>query len=81
MADASEVELCKLIEGYLETNLSGGTLHIVLEDGNCEDDHVWACIVDVVEERDVDALVIAGRLILLPVERRYELYEASWRVQ
>jgi hypothetical protein len=72
--------LCEKIHQYYETNTGGGALHIVLDDGNCEDEHIWWCVENSIpEDQDVDALEIAVMLLRLSVDERYRLYEPGWQ--
>jgi hypothetical protein len=74
----AEAELCKLIASFYESNPSGGPLHICTDDGNLEDGHIWYCVGDIQQARDVEALFIAYALLLTPLDARYRLYEDRW---
>jgi hypothetical protein len=53
-----------LVKGFYEigSNGAGGSLHIVLDDGNIEDRHVDFCIETAIKEGDALAIVL-GRII------------------
>lgn len=68
------------IARYYEEHPTGGTLHIVLDDGNCEDDNVQWCIDNPIrEQNDREALSIARRLLRIPEEGRRAMFERNWR--
>lgn len=57
-------------EFYNSGNITGGVLHIVLDDGNIEDHHIIWCRDRAVEREDWDAVEIANRLLKLTYEQR-----------
>lgn len=65
----------KLIKPYYVNNPSGGSLHIVLDDGNTEDSNLDFCILYALEEGDYSAVVIGGFLLAMTEDEREELYE------
>lgn len=78
-AAALEAALCALIQGYYAEHPSGGSLHIVLDDGNCEDDSIWWCVKhSITEDQDADALLLAACLLSFTTDRRFEIYEATF---
>jgi len=67
----------------------GGPLHIVLDDGNIDDESIYFCTrtmrehFSVVHGLNGSAIVevcseIAEILLLMPMEQRQELYESRW---
>ena len=67
----------------------GGPLHIVLDDGNIDDEGIYFCTrtmrehFSVVQGLNGDAIIevcseIADILLSMPMERRRELYESRW---
>lgn len=52
-----------IYEEYVEQNITGGSLHIVLDDGNNEDDHIEFCFNYAKEHGDVAGMYIASKLI------------------
>lgn len=63
---------------YYENNPTWGNLHIVMEDGNLEDNHIQWCIDYALDEGDGDAAVIGKYLLGLSREDRVKLYDYSW---
>jgi hypothetical protein len=80
MEDSDRYEcINRTIREFYEDNPGGGSLHIVLDDGNCEDSHIWWCIKNpIVEEEDEAALMVAGLLFCLSEDERLQLYEKDW---
>jgi hypothetical protein len=75
-------DLLELIHSYPPLEIGGGALHIVLDDGNVEDDNIWWCVANsIAEEKDTHALQIALALLDVPLERRYDLYENGWEMK
>lgn len=58
----------------LPKNGSGGTLHVVLDDGNLEDVHVRDCMMDAIGEDDYLGYLIAHLLLQMPQWQRERLY-------
>lgn len=73
---ASRVMLLAMIEAYYqkEGNSAGGSLHIVLDDGNTEDCHVEYCLNCAKEKEDADGVILAEQLLLLSAEERDNLF-------
>lgn len=73
--------LAKLIKIYYEDfdNTVGGSLHIVLSDGNIEDNHVKYCI-QYAKDHDDPLGVAIGELLLklTSEEERERFYESNW---
>lgn len=66
-----------LINLYVETfdNTVGGNLHIVISDGNLEDEHIQYCLTNATEQKDHVGVAIAQVLLeMTPAERR-EVYD------
>jgi hypothetical protein len=73
-------QLSKLIQEYYVDNCVGGTLHIVLDDGNVEGSHIHWCIENSIKEHnDNRALVIAEALLELTEDERQDMYEKDWK--
>lgn len=68
-------EVLLLVREYLAKggNSAGGSLHIVLEDGNVEDCHVEFCLGFAKERGDVDGERIAGLLLQMSRTQRRKL--------
>lgn len=59
----------------LPGNGAGGNLHLVLDDGNCDDDSMWVCIKSCVKESDKMGLYIAATMLFtMTEEQREKLY-------
>jgi hypothetical protein len=59
----------------LPGNGAGGNLHLVLDDGNCDDDSMWVCIKGCVQESDKAGLYIAAVMLFAMTEdEREEFY-------
>lgn len=63
-----------LLHQYMDRELGGGNLHIVLEDGNLEDHHIEWCIQNALDEMDGDAAIIGNWLLKLTEEEREDVY-------
>lgn len=63
-----------LLNIYMERELGGGNLHIVLEDGNLEDNHIQYCIQSALDEMDGDGAVLGNWLLKLTPEEREDIY-------
>lgn len=71
------IPLCR--EYYAKPgNCSGGSLHIVLEDGNIEDSHVRFCIEFAREEGDPDGVALAETLLSMSKTQRKRLSRESF---
>lgn len=56
-------------------NASGGSLHIVLEDGNIESNHVAWCMEYAAENNDPYGVVLADFILQLSLTQREKLVE------
>jgi hypothetical protein len=63
------------IKPYYESNPGGGTLHVVLDDGNMEAGNILDCWQYAKDEGDKAALDLIAVLIDMSVDERYELYD------
>lgn len=54
-----------------DNGMSGGSLHIILEDGNFEDEHVDWCIKYATEEGDGFGVLLATMLRVMPEDERW----------
>lgn len=57
---------------------TGGYLHIVTDDYNVEDGHVWHCLRDAAGAEDRDAATIAVALLHLPVSEREKIVHGEY---
>ena len=55
-------------------NAAGGSLHIILDDGNIEDNSVQYCIQYAIEHKDRPGENLARKLLLLSWRQRARLY-------
>jgi hypothetical protein len=56
-------------------NSMGGSLHLVLEDGNIDDDSVRFCLQWAIEKGDQDGIGLAGMLLTMTRTQRKKLYQ------
>lgn len=70
------VDLCK--EFYADGNEAGGWLHLVLDDGNLEDDHIKFCLETANNYNDLVAFTLAEKLLKLSMVNRELLYKKLW---
>lgn len=57
-------------------NGAGGLLHIVLDDGNVDDDDVQYCYGRACEEEDHEAITLADLMLRMSKSQRLRLYRA-----
>lgn len=67
-------KLQHLMIQYHERNPGWGSLHIVMDDGNLEDEHVKWCLNYALENYDGDGAIIAYKLSQMTQEYRSHLY-------
>jgi len=58
----------------LPGNGAGGNLHLVLDDGNCDDDSMWVCIKSCTQESDKMGLYIAAAMLFIMTEAEREKF-------
>lgn len=68
--------LTNLIDAYYTTESTGGTCHIILDDGNYDDHSVDFCMKYAEEHSDMMGLTIASFLKMLTVEERERVCNA-----
>lgn len=69
--------VANLIKAYYTFESTGGTCHIILDDGNYDDHSVDFCIKYAEENEDMMGLAIASMLKLLTVEEREHVCETN----
>ena len=69
-------EVLPLCRAFYREYPTGGSLHIVLDDGNVKDGHVDACIRYAEEERDEPGAALGRLLRRLSVTQRLKLYHS-----
>lgn len=67
-------ELVALVKEYYKTNPAGGSLHIVLDDGNLEDNNISFCMGYAAAEEDEAGVQLAILLKNMPLSVRQKLY-------
>ena len=69
-------EILKLAKEYysIEGNSIGGSLHIVLDDGNIEDDNIQFCINYAKENDDIKGVELAELIFQCSYTQRKKLY-------
>jgi hypothetical protein len=70
----------KLSRAYynMPGNGAGGSLHIVLDDGNIEVDHVRFCLEWAADRNDKPGVKLAEFLLTLTEDERQEVYQALY---
>jgi hypothetical protein len=68
----------KMSRAYWGNVAGGGSLHIVLEDGNLETDHVLWCKNYAKEQGDPEGVKLAEFLLTLTEDERDEVYQAIY---
>lgn len=69
-------EVLPIARAYYAKNPAGGSLHIVLDDGNVGDDSVEFCEKVATEEGDADGVELARLLRRMSKTQRHKLYMA-----
>jgi len=69
-----------LIKFYYEDlgNSSGGYFHIVLDDGNIEDGHVWFCQEEAEKYNDTFGIFLGQVLRMFTEYEREKMYNDNW---
>ena len=82
MTFEDKTKLCNDIHSFyqVDKNGAGGTLHIVLDDGNLDNHSIQWCIENSIKEKnDEEALRIANELLKLSFSARKKLYGNYWK--
>ena len=66
-------DVMPLVDAYYCKNPTGGSLHIVLDDGNVDDSHVVFCLKRAEENNDLDGVRIAKLLLRMSKTQRLKL--------
>lgn len=69
------------IEFYYEElgNITGGRLHVVLEDGNLGENTIYSCQMECKQEGDTFGYFLATLLRHFTEDELQELYDANWQ--
>ena len=59
-------------------NATGGHYHIVLDDGNVEDEHVWFCQQEAEKYNDTFGIFLGIILRMFTEEEREKMYTEDW---
>lgn len=70
-------EVMPLVLEYCSRNLTGGSLHIVLDDGNIDDDDILFCREYAVEQDDESGVELADLLLQMSKTQRKKIYMRS----
>ena len=72
-------EVLLLVQKYYAKpgNLAGGYLHLVLDDGNIDDDYVEFCLKYAGENHDADGVELARLLLQMSLAQREKLYKSA----
>ena len=73
------VHVAAMIDYYYRHNPAGGSLHIVLDDGNTETVHVWYCVGWALERMDRMGVLIGLRLLGMNECDRTTMYAELWQ--
>lgn len=70
----------ELIKFYYEELCigTGGDFHIVLDDGNIEDEHVWLCQEEAEKNNDTFGIFLGQVLRMFTEDERKKMYEDDW---
>ena len=74
------IEILKLIKDYYskEGNAVGGSLHMVLDDGNLDNSDIQFAINYAKKEMDCDGIKIGEILLSLSKGERKKIYKKTW---
>lgn len=69
-------DILPLVRGFyqLPGNEVGGVLHIVLDDGNIEDQHIEYCLSEAIAKNDMIAVSLAKLLLKMTYTQRKKIY-------
>lgn len=83
MSKPTVPEVLPMVRAYYSKpgNIVGGSLHIVLEDGNTKTDDVRFCRVQAKERGDIDGVVLAELLLKMSRTQRKKLCMADKEVK
>jgi hypothetical protein len=70
-------EVLPLVREYYAEHMAGGTLHIVLDDGNVDDSDVQFCLEYAQREGDEAGVRLAAILLRMSKTQRLKLYRAD----
>jgi len=70
-----KLEILKLAAEIYAENSVGGNLHIVLDDGNLDNDDIVSCIHKAQDDGDFKAAKLGRMLMALTMRQRQEIYE------
>lgn len=72
-------EVSEWVRSYKDRHSCGGSLHVVLDDGNIKDSAVQACIEAATEARDWEGLALAQTLMRMSQRQRAALCRGGGR--
>jgi len=75
------IELLDAIRAYYKRYPMGGSLHIVLDDGNTEAWHVQFARDIAISNKDNEGVRLADRLLELDDNQRISIYAALWKMR
>jgi hypothetical protein len=72
--------ICEFVKYYYDTlgNAAGGTLHIMLDDGNIEKDFIQSCRTFARKEGDSFGIFLCDLLELFSEDELEALYDNNW---
>jgi hypothetical protein len=77
MARLTIPDVLPLVRDYYVEHSTGGSLHIVLDDGNVENAHVDFCIEWAIEHDDAEGEKLARLIRTMTKTQRRKLYQAD----
>lgn len=74
-------EVMPLVEALYRTDrgVCGCCLHIILDDGNCEQSHADFCLGYAREHGHPDCITLAKKLVQMSDTQRRKIYAKRWR--
>ena len=70
-------DVLPLVEAYYNDHPTGGSLHIVLDDGNLADHSIEFCRAYAIERGDVEGARLADALLLMTRTQRKRIYRRT----
>jgi hypothetical protein len=72
-------QVLPFVRAYYNDHGAGGSLHVVLDDGNLDDGYVQGCIEWAEERGDAPGAALARLLLQMTLTQRNKVYRLKWR--
>ena len=72
---------CCLIDAYYDLEGAGGTLHVILDDGNYDDQCLNLCLEDAKKYNDYWGITIGNLLLEFTEEEREQIVERYYEIE